>query len=387
MSGRNISGTVRLTNLGPAGTEVTLTYGEWLDQHGDVTQEHVAYPASMGVERDVTFQVDTVTSAGAEGEVFEPRHSTKGFQYVRIEGHPGPLAADDITAVVVHTELERIGGFSCSDERINRLHEISEWSFRDNACDIPTDCPTRERAGWTGDWQIFIESAAFLYDIGGFSTKWLRDLAAEQRPDGKVTSLVPESHPGDDRPPSFWPLIEGSAGWGDPAVHVPWTLHRTSGNTTVLTEQWVSAKAWVDFAVTTAATGRHPSRVERSAEPLAHEQYLWDSGWHFGEWLEAGEELDDAIGAALVADHGAVATAYLARSAGQLADIADALARTTRPSATAPSPPTSPPHGGPSSSPTTAPPPPTPRPPTPGRSRSVSSPMTSGPLRPLGSSS
>jgi alpha-L-rhamnosidase len=325
--GQNISGWVRLSNLGPADTELTLTYGEWLDHDGDVTQEHVAFPASMGVERTVTFQVDTVTSAGVAGEVFEPRHSTKGFQYVRIEGHPGPLSADDVTAVVVHTELDRIGGFSCSDDRINRLHEISEWSFRDNACDIPTDCPTRERAGWTGDWQIFIESAAFLFDVSGFSTKWLRDLAAEQRPDGKVTNLVPESHPGDDRPPGFWPLIEGSAGWGDAAVHVPWMLHRTTGDLRVLDEQWASAKAWVDFAAEAAASGRHPSRVERSADPAPHERYLWDSGWHFGEWLEAGEVLDDAIGAALVADHGPVATSYLHRSAGQLADISRHLGK------------------------------------------------------------
>ena len=72
------------------------------------------------------------------------------------------------------------------------------------------DTSACERAGWTGDWQIYVETASFLYDVGGFSAKWLRDLAAEQRPDGKVTNLVPESHPGDDRAPTHWPLIEGS---------------------------------------------------------------------------------------------------------------------------------------------------------------------------------
>src|SRR6185436_18706100 len=100
---------------------------------------------------------------------------------------------------VVHTELRRIGSFACSDERINRLHRVAEWSFRGNACDIPTDCPTRERAGWTGDWQIYVETAAYLYDVAGFSRKWLHDLAAEQWENGAVTNLVPEPHPMDDR--------------------------------------------------------------------------------------------------------------------------------------------------------------------------------------------
>jgi alpha-L-rhamnosidase len=325
--GQNINGWVRLARLGPAGTAVTLTYGEWLDDQGDVTQDHVAHPASTDVARSVTFQVDRVISAGVDGEVFEPRHSTKGFQYVRVEGIDDELTADDVTAVVVHTDLEPRGRFRCSDERINALHDIAEWSFRDNACEIPTDCPTRERAGWTGDWQIFVETAAFLYDVRAFSAKWLRDLAADQRPDGKVTNLVPESHPGDERPPPHWPSIEGSAGWGDAAVHVPWTLHRVYGDSQVLADQWPSAKAWVDFAANAAATGRHPSRVERSVEPASHEQFIWDTGWHFGEWLEAGERLEDAIAAAMVADHGPVATAYLHRSARQLSEIARILDR------------------------------------------------------------
>ena len=84
------------------------------------------------------------------------------------------------------------GWFRCSDERLNRLHEIADWSFRGNACDIPTDCPHRERSGWTGDWQVFLPTAAFLYDVAGFSVKWLRDLAAEQLPDGLLPNYAPD---------------------------------------------------------------------------------------------------------------------------------------------------------------------------------------------------
>lgn len=284
--GQNINGWVRLGRLGAAGTQITLTQGEWLDRDGDL--------ASI-FDPSVPFQTDIVVSAGIEGDVFEPRHSTKGFQYVRVEGGLDDLTADDLSAVVVHSDLRRIGDFSCSDERINALHRIADWSFRGNACDIPTDCPTRERLGWTGDWQIFIETAAFLYDIAGFNRKWLRDLAAEQRADGRVTNTVPESHPGDGRPPAFWPTNEGSSGWGDAAVHVPWVHYQTTGDTQILAEQYESAKRWVDYAANAAATQRHPSRQQQLIEPQPHERYLWDSGWHFGEWLEVGETVAQAL--------------------------------------------------------------------------------------------
>ncbi len=325
--GQNSHGWVRLRNLGPAGTSLTLTYGEALDRSGDVTQENIASGTSMEADRSVTFQTDSVISAGVEGDVFEPRHSTKGFQYVRVDGHPGPLVAGDIASVVVHTDFRRIGSFDCSDARVNAIHRIAEWSFRGNACDIPTDCPTRERAGWTGDWQIYIETAAYLYNVTGFTRKWLRDLAAEQFANGAVTNLVPEPHAMDDREPPYWKGMVGSAGWGDAAVHVPWEIYRATGDQQVLADQWESMTAWVGFAERAAATGRHHSRVERSAEPAPHERYIWDSGYHWGEWLEPGQSLADSINLAVSSDHGALATSYFYRSTLQVAQTAETLGR------------------------------------------------------------
>ena len=192
----------------------------------------------------------------------------------------------------MHTDLARIGGFECSDERINRLHRVAEWSFRGNACDIPTDCPTRERSGWVGDWQIYIDTAAYLYDVGDFSAKWLRDLAADQLDRRRGHQHRPRPQP---RRRPIWPNGHGAAGWGDAAVHVPWELYRTTGRTEVLADQFDSMRRWVDFAAARAATGRHPSRVEQRPDPLPHERYLWDSGWHFGEWLEPGDDMDDRL--------------------------------------------------------------------------------------------
>jgi alpha-L-rhamnosidase len=123
--------------------------------------------------------------------VFEPRFTTHGFRYVRVEGHPWPLGAGDVTGVVVHSDLRRLGWFSCSDDRVNRLHEAVVWSLRSNICDIPTDCPQRERAGWTGDWQVFAPTAAYLYDVLAFTRKWLGDVVLDQRADGCVANMSP----------------------------------------------------------------------------------------------------------------------------------------------------------------------------------------------------
>ncbi len=186
--GQNFSGWVRLER--PAGGRVTLTHGEWLDRDGDLTTRHLDVDLPIFPERLPLGQVDEVVPAG-NGDVFEPRFTTHGFRYVRIQGQPGPFGPNDITGVVVHSDLRRLGWFSCSDERVSRLHEAVVWSLRSNMCDIPTDCPQRERAGWTGDWQIFAPTAAYLYDVLAFTRKWLGDVALDQRADGCVANISP----------------------------------------------------------------------------------------------------------------------------------------------------------------------------------------------------
>jgi alpha-L-rhamnosidase len=167
--GQNVNGRVRLTALGPAGTRLTLTHGEALGADGDVTMDHLVPNVPFLPEPVGAGQVDTVVSAGVTGDVFEPRFTTHGFRYVRVEGLPEPLTPDDVTAVVVHSDLESRGAFTCSDDRLDRLHDAAVWSLRGNACDLPTDCPTRERAGWTGDWQLYVPTASYLYYVDGYS--------------------------------------------------------------------------------------------------------------------------------------------------------------------------------------------------------------------------
>ncbi len=321
--GQNINGWLRLTDLGPAGTRIVLTHGEILDAAGDVDVRNLQ-PALPFLPAPLPAgQVDEVVSAGVAGDTFEPRHTTHGFRYVRIEGHPGDLTPAEVTGIVVHTDMRRTGWFTCSDDRMNRLHDAAVWSFRGNACDIPTDCPHRERAGWTGDWQLYVPTAAFLYDVAGLSNKWLLDVAADQWPDGTIANISPTlPAEGRDSPIAF---LNGSAGWGDAVVLVPWQLYRAYGDVDILGTMWPAMVAWLDRAERMARTGRHPSRRAARPEPAAHEQYLWDTGFHWGEWLVPGDDSAADLAAFAGTDKGDVATAYFAHSSRVMSLVAGVL--------------------------------------------------------------
>ncbi|WP_235347232.1 alpha-L-rhamnosidase [Arthrobacter sp. SPG23] len=324
--GQNINGWARLNRLSAAGTEVTLVYGEALDADGEVTRDHLR-PIDFknpGQFLDAG-QVDSVVSAGVPGEVFEPRHTIHGFQFVSVRGLADTLQPEDIVGCLVQTDLERLGTFSCSDGRLNKLHEIVDWSFRGNACEVPTDCPQREKAGWTGDWQLFVPTATYLYDVAGFSRKWLNDVRADQWDNGVIANISPSPGP-DVTSAEFMAFTNGSAGWGDAIVMVPWEIYLATGDTGILDENWDAMNRWLGFIRSSAEGNRHPARAALRPTPEEHEQYLWDTGFHFGEWMEPGGPAPDLF-ASRSMDNGIVATAFYRHSSAIMAGIAAVLGR------------------------------------------------------------
>ncbi|GAA4343922.1 family 78 glycoside hydrolase catalytic domain [Microbacterium rhizosphaerae] len=315
--GQNLNGWVELAHLGPYGARLTLTHGEALDAAGDLTLEHLNITIAPGHPPLPVGQVDTVISRGVAGDVFEPRHTSHGFRYVAIDGLDDELVPTDITAHQVRTDLSQTGTFACSDPRVNDLHRIAVASWKANTLDIPTDCPQRERWGYTGDFQIFARSAAYLDDISGFARKWLTSLADDQHVDGMITNVAPDC--GIEPVPVIPISFDGSAGWGDAATIVPAELYRAYGDPRVLDEFIPMMRRWVDYAAAMAAADRNASRRARGVEAAPHEKFLWDTGWHWGEWLEPDTAFNPQ------ADPAIVATAYLAHSARLTAEAADVL--------------------------------------------------------------
>jgi len=295
--GQNLVGWIRASVQGPAGTTITLRHAEVLEKEELGTRPLRTAKAT-----------DRFILSGGE-DVFEPTFTFHGFRYVEVDGWPGELTSDTLTAVVVSSELRRIGEFECSDEMLNQLHRNVVWGLRGNFLDVPTDCPQRdERLGWTGDIAVFTPTATYLFDVDDFLRDWLNDLAAEQQAaDGLVPSVVPDVLKYVERP-AGWPIPDTTAIWSDAAVWVPWSLWWAYGDLQVLADQFDSMVA-------------HVRRIESKLSTTG----LWDEGFQFGDWLDPTAPPDEP--GVSRADNGVVATACLYRDAHIVRDAATLLGR------------------------------------------------------------
>ncbi|QSE85227.1 family 78 glycoside hydrolase catalytic domain [Rhodococcus koreensis] len=298
--GQNLVGWVRCRVRGDAGSTVTLRHAEVLE-NGELGTR----PLRKAEATD-----RFVLSGG--GDEFEPTLTFHGFRYVEVDGWPaGQLLDESLIAVAVHSDLRRIGRFTCSDDLLNQLHRNVVWGARGNFLDLPTDCPQRdERLGWTGDISVFTPTGAFLFDVKNFLRDWFRDLDAEQRAaDGQVAYVVPDvlKYVG---PPEGTPTPVTTAIWSDAAAWVPWALWQAYGDDTVLRESYGAMTA-------------HLRRVET----MLSDTGLWDTGHQFGDWLDPTAPPNEP-GRSKV-DKGVVATACLYRTARIVTDVATLLGHLT----------------------------------------------------------
>jgi len=298
--GQNMVGWVRLRVQGQSGQTVTLRHAEVLDKAGNF------YILNLRAAK----QVAKYTLRGGGEEVYEPRFSFYGFRYVAIEGYPGTLRPEDLTGIVVHSDMEPTGSFECSNPLVNQLQHNIVWGQKGNFVDVPTDCPQRdERLGWTGDAQVFAPTAAFNANVAPFFTKWLADVAADQRRDGAIPFVIPDVLNKPDAP-----NVGVSAGWGDAAVIIPWDLYRIYDDRRLLERQYPSMKAYVDYIRSKAGAS-----------------LLWKGGSVFGDWLffhpntQGVNSHTDGDG---FTNHDYISTAFFAHSADIVSRAADVLGKT-----------------------------------------------------------
>lgn len=309
--GQNISGIVSFRVSGKAGDTVKMIHGETLDEKGNFTVSNLGDGKVMKLGQEMVY----VLKDGEQS--YEPLFLICGFRYVLLESWPGAVKAEDFKAKAVYSDLHFTGSFECSDERINRLVSNVIWSMKGNFVDIPTDCPHRERAGWTGDINVFIECADLLADTRKFISKWLKDVIATQTGDGAILGIVPKVYMLNRKSNETSP---GAAGWADAITQIPMRQYLNYGDRAVLEMCYPAMKRFVDYNVNRAAkTGK--LKYARAAD----RQYILDSGFHYGEWLEPGSaNLVDGLKAALSPDT-EVATAWFFYSAKTLADAASVL--------------------------------------------------------------
>lgn len=289
--GQNMVGWPRLRLDGPSGATVTVRHAEVLEADGALHTRALRSARAT----------DTYILDGQGARWVEPCFTFHGFRYAEVAATSAEVRLEDAVGVIVSSDLERTGGFACSDELVNRLQANIVRSQRGNFVSVPTDCPQRdERLGWTGDIQVFTPTGAFNFDADGFLSGWLADLAADQRPSGGVPPIIPGC--------AGSGFKMACAAWADAAVMVPWALYEAYGDRRVLERQYPSMKAWVSYAA-----GR------------AGDKLLWTGDFQFGDWLDPDAPPAEPWKAKVPGDY--VATAYLAESARILGEVAALLDR------------------------------------------------------------
>ncbi|NQX45082.1 family 78 glycoside hydrolase catalytic domain [Paenibacillus tritici] len=288
--GQNMVGWLRFTVEGEPGQEYQLRHFEVLDQEGNV------YTENLRTAR----QTVTYIAAGGGQESYQPRFTFQGFRYVQLIGFPAQPELQNFTGVVLHSDMEPTGTFTCSDPLLNQLQHNILWGQKGNFVDVPTDCPQRdERLGWTGDAQMFIRTSAYLMNVAPFFSKWLKDLSADQQEDGGVPYVIPHV---------LGEKEYSSAAWGDAAVICPWTIYQCYGDKRILEQQYSSMQGWVEY-------------IRRQGT----DEFLWNTGVHFGDWLGLDAKPDSHVGAT---DSNYIATAFYAYSVQLMEKTAKVLGRT-----------------------------------------------------------
>lgn len=171
-------------------------------------------------------------------ETWEPRFTYHGFQYIQVTGFPGIPTIDSLCGRVVHTAFESLGSFECSNELLNKIQQCARWSTLTNYHGIPTDCPHREKNGWTGDAALSAEQVLLNFNPMTAYIKWLQDFKDIQRPSGQLPGIVPTGGWGFN--------------WGSAVLLIPWCLYVYCGDVSVLENMYDSMKNYVDFMTSMA---------------------------------------------------------------------------------------------------------------------------------------
>ncbi|MGZ5253920.1 MAG: family 78 glycoside hydrolase catalytic domain [Flavitalea sp.] len=287
--GQNLVGWVVIKASGKKGDTLKVSHAEVLDKQGNF------YITNLRAAKSE----DNFILSGQGEETLEPRFTWHGFRYIQLHNYPGEIKPENFTAVALYSDMKPTGEFSSSNELINQLQKNIQWGQKGNFLDVPTDCPQRdERLGWTGDAQVFVRTAAYNMNVHSFFSKWMKDVAADQV-NGAVPFVVPNV---------LGAGAVASTGWADVATIAPWQIYQVYGDKKILTDQYESMKAWVEYM-------RSKSTND-----------LWNTGFHFGDWLFYRPE-DDNDGRSAVTDKYLIAQSFFAHSTQLLINTAKLLGR------------------------------------------------------------
>ena len=298
------------------GQQIRIRLGEMLDDAGEFTQKNI-----QCVTKGKASPLQEFTYTCREGiNEYKPKFFYGGFQYALVETDI-PFELDDFTQIALYSDFPFTSSFDCSNELINRFYKATEWSLKSNSTDIPSDCPTRERMGWTGDSQVFFGTASFLSDYAAFARKHLRDVFDRQWKNGKLPQIAPYAN--EDW---FMWTMNGSVGWADVGILMPWRFYQKYGDRRILENNFENMLRYAKFMISRCGK---PGGVY--AKPLgisrANRKYAVNAGQSYGEWAEP-KDVRAFVWTDFAEPHPEESTAYTAWVLGIMADICELLGKT-----------------------------------------------------------
>lgn len=277
--GQNIAGYISFSVNAKKGQKIKLCFGEMFDENGEFAQKNFQCANKKRTRVSPRQQIEYYCKDGLNE--YKTKFAIFGFQYVLIESDV-EWKKEDFTAVSVCSDMEETLSFDSSNELLNRLVEATRWSAKNNHADVPTDCPTRERHGWTGDAQIFCNTASYLFNYAPFARKYVSDMIDGQRKNGKFRQITPKG--GVD---FYMDFMDGSAGWSDAGVLIPYRIYKRYGDQKILENSYDAMKKYADFKIKTLGKW-YPTAV-RTGIDRKYKKYISNYGQSYGEWAEPTE--------------------------------------------------------------------------------------------------
>ncbi|MCD7751700.1 MAG: glycoside hydrolase family 78 protein [Lachnospiraceae bacterium] len=310
--GQNIAGYIAFSLEAKEGQKVFLRFGEILGSDGEFTQHN--FQCS---NKHITTPLQQIEYTCKEGENhYKTRFAVFGFRYVLLETE-AVWKPEDFTAIAIYSDLEQTGFFTSSNPLLNQFVQNTIWSSKGNFLDVPTDCPTRERHGWTGDSQIFFSTASYLFDYAAFAQKHLRDIFDWQKKDGNLPQIAPDG--GVD---SYMVTMNGSPGWSDIGILLPYHFWKKYGDRRILEQYYEGMKKYAAFL------RRRCGKITPLSKPLGmhreDRKYAVNCGQSYGEWAEPADVFPNKW-TDMILPHPEVSTAYTAYCFRLFAEMAQEM--------------------------------------------------------------
>lgn len=312
---QNFAGYIEFNLNAKKNQKVFLRFGELLDDNGEFTQKNIQCH-----NKHTTTPLQQIDYTCKDGENhYKPKFAIFGFQYVLVETDV-PFTADDFTGIAVYSDMEQTGFFDSSNELLNKLVHATIWSTKSNSADLPTDCPTRERHGWTGDAQIFFPSASYLFDYATFAKKYLTDVYDWQMKNGKLPQIAPPG--GID---FFMTWMNGSVGWADAGIIIPYYFWKKYGDSNILKEYYDRMKKYAEFMI--SRVGKNALLSKPHMVKGKDRKFVVNSGQAYGEWAEPADVYPNHW-SNVVLPETEVETAYTSYVLGLMSEISKELNHT-----------------------------------------------------------